>query len=36
LRLNDRVLEQRSLVERNARTITVLSTERINSTDRER
>ncbi len=36
LRLNDRVLEQRSLVERNQRTITVLSTERINSTDRER
>ena len=36
LRLNDRVLEQRSLVERNQRVITVLSTERINSTDRER
>ncbi|HEY0819988.1 MAG TPA: type II secretion system minor pseudopilin GspK, partial [Rhizobacter sp.] len=36
LRLNDRVLEQRSLVERNQRTITVLSSERINSTDRER
>jgi general secretion pathway protein K len=36
LRLNDRVLEQRSLVERNQRTITVLSTERINTTDRER
>jgi general secretion pathway protein K len=36
LRLNDRVLEQKSLVERNQRTITVLSTERINSTDRER
>jgi general secretion pathway protein K len=36
LRLNDRVLEQRSLVERNQRTITVLTSERINSTDRER
>lgn len=36
LRLNDRVLEQRSLVERNQRIITVLSSERINSTDRER
>jgi general secretion pathway protein K len=36
LRLNDRVLEQRSLVERNQRVITVLSSERINSTDRER
>lgn len=36
LRLNDRVLEQRSLVERKQRVITVLSTERINSTDRER
>lgn len=36
LRLNDRVLEQRSVVERNGRNITVLSTERINSTDRER
>jgi general secretion pathway protein K len=36
LRLNDRVLEQKSLVERNQRNITVLSTERINSTDRER
>jgi general secretion pathway protein K len=36
LRLNDRVLEQRSLVERNQRTITVLSSERINSTDSER
>lgn len=36
LRLNDRVLEQKSLVERNQRVITVLGTERINSTDRER
>ncbi len=33
LRLSDRVLEQRSLVERNQRTITVLTSERINSTD---
>ncbi len=36
LRLSDRVLEQRSLVERNQRTITVLTSERINSTDPER
>lgn len=36
LRLNDRVLEQRSLIERNQRIITVLSSERTNSTDRER
>lgn len=36
LRLNDRVLEQRSLVERNQRLITVLTSERISSTDRER
>ncbi|MET0333608.1 MAG: type II secretion system minor pseudopilin GspK [Rhizobacter sp.] len=36
LRLNDRVLEQRSMVERNQRVITVLSSERVSSTDRER
>lgn len=36
LRLSDRVLEQKSLIERNQRTITVLSTERINSNDSER
>jgi len=33
LRLSDRVLEQRSLVERSARTINVLSTERVSSND---
>ena len=33
LRLSDRVLEQRSLVERNQKTITVLSSERVNSND---
>lgn len=36
LRLADRVLEQRSLVQRNQRVITVLSSERINSNDRDR
>ena len=36
LRLSDRVLEQRSLVQRNQRVITVLSSERINSNDRGR
>lgn len=36
LRLNDRVLEQRSLVERNARNITILSSERVSSSDPER
>jgi general secretion pathway protein K len=36
LRLSDRVLEQRSLVERRARTITVLSSERISSSDNGR
>lgn len=33
LRLSDRVLEQRSLIERNQRVITVLSSERISSND---
>ena len=33
LRLSDRVLEQRSMIERNQRVITVLSSERINSND---
>ena len=33
LRLSDRVLEQRSLIERNQRLITVLSSERISSND---
>lgn len=33
LRLGDRVLEQRSLVERNQRVITVVSSERVSSTD---
>lgn len=36
LRLSDRVLEQRSLVQRNQRVITVLSSERINSNDSDR
>ncbi len=36
LRLTDRVLEQRSLVQRSQRVITVLSSERINSNDRGR
>ncbi|MBC7995188.1 MAG: type II secretion system minor pseudopilin GspK [Rhizobacter sp.] len=36
LRLSDRVLEQRSLVQRSQRVITVLSSERINSNDRGR
>lgn len=34
LRLSDRVLEQRSLVERDVRAIKVLSTERVSSTER--
>ncbi|HEX3141814.1 MAG TPA: type II secretion system minor pseudopilin GspK, partial [Rhizobacter sp.] len=33
LRLSDRVLEQRSLVQRNQRTITILSVDRVNSSD---
>ena len=36
LRLTDRVLEQRSLVQRQQRTITVLSSERVNSSDKSR